>query len=255
MESFQNIEPIWLMGFVAIAFFAGYIDAIAGGGGMLQIPALLLGGVPPVAALATNKFVSMIGTGVVVIKYSLHRLIRWKYIAAVALPCIIASMLGSKLALVTSDWLLETTIILSIGVALAVSIFTTPNLTSQRSQKRISHVCWLTGIGLYDGFAGPGTGSFMALANNKTLGYDLVVSTAIAKPINLLTNISATIIFVYFGKVVWAVAVPMLIANALGGWAGGHFAIANGAGFIRKVLIGILTVMLSIQIYKTIVNW
>jgi uncharacterized membrane protein YfcA len=92
----------------------------------------------------------------------------------------------------------------------------------------------------------------MALANHKTLGYDLVVSTAIAKPINLITNISATIIFVYFGQVVWAVAVPMLIANAIGGWTGGHFAIANGATFIRRVLVAVLSVMLSIHIYQMV---
>lgn len=255
MELFQDTHPLWLIVFIIIAFIAGYIDAIAGGGGMLQIPVLLLGGLPPITALATNKFVSMVGTSFVVIKYALHRLIIWRYILAAIIPCGVASIVGSQLAIITPDWALEITILISIAVALLVSIYTRPvnqDSEQERKESRHANLSWLTGIALYDGFAGPGTGSFMALANNRTLGYNLMVSTAIAKPINLVTNISATFVFVYFDMVVWSVAIPMLLANALGGWVGGHFAISNGAVFIRKVLIGVLTMMLSLHLWKWI---
>jgi len=243
---------IWLIGIlIFVAFSAGFIDAIAGGGGMIQVPALLLAGLNPVAALATNKIISMVGTVFVVCKYAMNNLVLWRFVAIAALPCLIASIVGSQLAILSPDWFLEGLIIISIVVGLWVNRYIkVGNESDTSSQSKSTFVAWLATIGLYDGVAGPGTGSFMVLANNKSLGYNLLVSTAIAKPLNLMTNIGAAVIFISADKVIWVLAIPMLIANSLGGWVGGHVAILQGSPYIKKMLSVVLVLMLVVNVGK-----
>lgn len=256
MEFFESLEPSIILLLFFIALFAGYIDAIAGGGGVIQVPALLLCGVSPVAALATNKVVSMVGTSFVVLKYALNRLIRWRYVLLAGIPCFLGSIIGSKIAIVTPEWLLEVLIIASILIALIFSrIVKAEEPGSTESRNQPAFLAWLTTIGVYDGVAGPGTGSFMALAVNRSLKYNLLTATAIAKPINLMTNIAATLVFVFADKVLWEAAVPMLIANALGGWIGGHMAMSKGSIFIKRLLSVVLATMLTANIGKLLLNF
>lgn len=256
MEAPLILEPHWLVIFVIAAFIAGYIDAIAGGGGMLQVPVLLLGGLPPVAALATNKIISMTGTLVVTAKYALNRLIIWKYVAVAAPPCLIASAVGSQLAIITPPWILKTVIFICIVVALFISIGVKPKVNDSQtgSDKPLKpFIGWISSIGLYDGFSGPGTGTFMVLANNRNLGVDFVSSVAIAKPLNLTTNIGALAVFLAAGQIIWMAAIPMLIANSVGGWIGGHFAIRNGSQFVWKFLVSVLLIMFTVNIGMMII--
>lgn len=248
---------VWLIGIlICVAFLAGLIDAIAGGGGMLQVPALLLCGLNPVAALATNKVISMVGTTFVVFKYALNNLVLWRFVAIASLPCLFASILGSQLAIIAPDWFLEGLIIISIAVGLLVSSYVKANNDNGiNPQSKSKFLYLLTSIGLYDGIAGPGTGSFMVLANNKSLGYNLLVSTAIAKPLNLITNIGAAFIFISADKVVWVLAIPMLIANSIGGWVGGHIAILHGSHYIKKMLNIVLVLMLVVNVGKLAFNF
>lgn len=257
MEVGADYGFIWFFLFVTVAFVAGYIDAIAGGGGMIQVPILLIGGIPPVAALATNKVISMTGTFVVVVKYALHRLVIWRWVGLAAIPCAIASMAGSQLAMLTPAWVLEIAIFTCIFIAVIISLGVKPpsdaGVFNPLMQNKQHYLGWFTAIGLYDGFAGPGTGTFMVLTNNKVLGCNLVQSAAIAKPLNLMTNFGALIIFISAGEVVWSVAIPMLIANSLGGWIGGHYAIRNGSKFVWRVLVSVLIVMFTFNIGKMMI--
>ncbi|WMN61389.1 TSUP family transporter [Pseudoalteromonas xiamenensis] len=256
MDLFFGYEIWVVVTLVFVALCAGYIDAIAGGGGVLQVPALLLCGVSPISSLATNKVVSMVGTSFVVLKYSLNKLIKWRYVALAIIPCFLGSILGSKLAILAPDWFLEGLILTSIVIALVFTrLVKTDHHVENQPQSKPKFVSLLTGIGVYDGLAGPGTGSFMVLATNKSLRYDLLVSTAIAKPINLTTNVAATLVFVFAGKVVWPIAIPMLIANSIGGWIGGHAAVAKGAGFVKKILSFVLIAMLSANVGKLVFNF
>jgi uncharacterized membrane protein YfcA len=107
MEQVQSLATHWLLILVIVAFFAGYVDAIAGGGGMILIPALLFAGIPAVAAMAANKIVAMSGTAIAVVKFALARQVNWKVVAWSALPCLLASYLGGRVALHMSDELLN----------------------------------------------------------------------------------------------------------------------------------------------------
>ena len=250
---FQELSPAWIIGLMFVAFAAGYIDAVAGGGGMLQLPALLFVGVPPVAALATNKIVGFTGTLLAVIKYSLEKKVYWKIIYYAAIPCLVASYFGSQVAMLLNSKVLTWMMLLCIPIAL---FFVLRKNKDHGKQKAIDSpsktIAAIAPIGFYDGLLGPGTGSYMAIAINRFLKHDFLTATASVKPLNLLTNLGAALAFLIAGKVIWMIALPMAGASALGGWLGGKSAIMGGETFIRKVLIAVLVVMLLANIAKMI---
>ncbi|HFC93385.1 MAG TPA: hypothetical protein ENJ51_11305 [Leucothrix mucor] len=246
----QDIGIIWLLALMLTAFAAGYIDAVAGGGGMLQLPALLFVGIPPVSALATNKIVGFTGTFLAVIKYAVEKKICWKLVFYAAIPCLIASYLGGQLAMKLDATLLEWMILLCIPIALFF-IFQKSNKKQNRVVNNpVKTIVSIGPIGFYDGLLGPGTGSYMAIVMNKVLNYDFLTATASVKPLNLLTNLGAAIAFIFAGKVIWMIALPLAVCSALGGWLGGHSAIIGGEVFIRKLLVTVLIFMLLANLFK-----
>jgi len=251
LENLSDISLLWIAIYIATGFIAGYVDAIAGGGGMIQLPVLLLGGFPPVFALATNKIVSMFGTLVAIIRYHSHKIVLWSYIMIAVIPCMIASYFGGMLAIATPGWLLEWMIIICIPVALYFTLKSRVDQKLSQMNKGVTRTLVATvPIGFYDGFLGPGTGSYMTISLHKNLNIDYLHATAITKPLNLGTNIGAGIAFLFAAKVIWLVAIPMLFANALGAAVGSHYAIKGGAGFIRQVLIYVLALMLFANVIK-----
>ncbi len=251
MENLSNISSVWIVIFVATAFIAGYVDAIAGGGGMIQLPVLLLGGLPPVFALATNKIVSMFGTLVAIIRYHKHKIVLWSYVKIAIIPCLFASYFGGILAIMTPGWVLEWLIIISIPVALYFMLKNRPKEAHPQMNKGVVRtLVTTTPVGFYDGYLGPGTGSYMTIALHQSLNINYLNATAITKPLNLATNIGAGIAFLLAGKVIWLVAIPMLAANALGAAIGSHYAIRGGASFIRRILIYVLALMLFANVLK-----
>ncbi len=251
MDSLPDITLVWFLIFISTALVAGYVDAIAGGGGMIQIPILLLSGLPPVFALASNKIISMFGTLVAIFRYQKHKKIIWRVVFVAILPCLIASYFGGVMALKTPTWILEWMIIICIPIAL---FFTLQSKTETElaaiNTSAVKTIAVTSPIGFYDGILGPGTGSYMAIVLHRFLNIDYLHATAITKPLNLSTNIGAAIAFLMAGKVVWVVAIPMLIANAIGAWLGAHYAIKGGQQFIRKVLVVVLVFMLLANIIK-----
>ncbi len=255
MDTLFELSIYWLIGVTLVAFVAGYVDAVAGGGGMLNLPTLLLAGVPPVSALAVNKITGISGTTVAVIKFALEKKIHWKTVLVAGIPCLIASYIGGKIALNTSATVLAWAILLCIPVALFIVLRDQTNnqFSNIPETSATKVIATISPIGFYDGILGPGTGTYMAIAIKKVLKFDLLTATATVKPLNLLTNIGAAIAFLMAGKVIWAIAVPMLIASSAGGWVGSHSAIKGGDKFIRKLLIGVLVVMLLANGYKMLV--
>ncbi|MCK5918905.1 MAG: TSUP family transporter [Cocleimonas sp.] len=246
----QEIGIMWLLALMLIAFAAGYIDAVAGGGGMLQLPALLFVGIPPVSALATNKIVGFTGTLLAVIKYAVEKKICWKIVGYAAIPCLIASYLGGQLAMKLNTALLEWMILLCIPVALFFIFGKSTNKKSQAIDNPTKTIMSITSVGFYDGLLGPGTGAYMAIVINKVLKYDFLTATASVKPLNLFTNLGAAIAFIFAGKVIWMLALPLAACSALGGWFGGHSAIIGGEVFIRKLLVSVLIFMLLANVFK-----
>jgi uncharacterized membrane protein YfcA len=250
-----ELSIYWLIGLTLVAFAAGYIDAIAGGGGMINLPTLLLAGLPPASALAVNKMTGLAGTILAVIKFSLEKKIHWKTVFIASIPCLLASYLGGKAALNLSASTLSWAILACIPVALYIVLRdnnTKQTETPQTSTPKI--LASLTPIGFYDGILGPGTGTYMAIAVRKILKFDLLTATATIKPLNLLTNLGAAVAFFMAGKVIWSIALPMLLASSAGGWVGSHTATKGGDKLIRKLLITVLIIMLIANTLKILLS-
>lgn len=252
ITEFSSSIPLWVIALLVFAgFAAGFLDAIAGGGGMVQTLALLMAGVPPVATLATNKIVSLSGTVTAVAKYAKEKVINWHLALACILPCMLVSALGSRLVMYLNDTLITWLIILCIPVALVVAFVRhTDNAQKAESGSRAKAAALLSPIAFYDGLIGPGTGTYMAIAANKGLNMSFLRATALAKPLNLATNVGSAVVYIWAAKVWWIIAVPMAVANVLGAYLGSHFAIKHGDGFIKKIMLGMLIAMLVVNVAK-----
>lgn len=229
------------------SFLAGFIDAIAGGGGLVQLPALFLFVPPPLnqafpAIFGTNKFSSVCGTSVAA----------WQYARKVRLPpaiitpgvvgAFLFSFLGARTVTLISNEALKPIILVLFGVAAFITYVKKDFgalQTSRISEKhyRIAAFGLGAGIGFYDGFFGPGTGTFLLIGFMALFGYDFLHATAGAKIINLTTNIAALVFFISSGNIYWQYALPMAACNVLGGFLGSRMAILKGNRFIRAVFL------------------
>jgi hypothetical protein len=251
MESLFELNYYWLIALTIVAFSAGYIDAVAGGGGMLNLPALLFAGVPPVSALAVNKITGIAGTTLAVIKFTLEKHIHWRTVFYAAIPCLVASYIGGRLALNASAIVLAWAILICIPIALIIVLRDKPSPDQTPPKTNAAKtILTIAPLGFYDGILGPGTGTYMAIAVRNFLKFDFLTATATIKPLNLLTNIGAAVAFLLAGKVIWSIAIPMLLASSAGGWLGSHSAVKGGDKFIRRILVYVLILMLLANGYK-----
>ena len=234
----------------AIAVLAGFIDAIAGGGGLITVPALLWAGVPPLNALATNKLQGCFGSGTASYRFwrkghiNLSELL-WP----VALTFIGAALGTWTVQHIHNDWLNQIIPILLIGVALYFAL--SPSLKDLDGQRRISIGAFgLTGgliIGFYDGFFGPGTGSFFFVAIVLLLGWGAKRATGATKLLNFTSNIASLVFFAAGGQVFWVLGLAMGTGQIIGAWLGSHLAIKHGAKLIKPLVVTI-SIGLSIKL-------
>lgn len=236
----------WTIPFLTIAaFFAGFIDSMAGGGGLISLPALIAAGVPPHVALGTNKVQSTIGT-----IFSTTRYVRGGHVhPRVAVVSFAASFVGSflgSLAVLALPATLLTKLIPILIVIVGVITVMKKNFGDDdrfalaTPAILFSVICFTFAIGFYDGFFGPGTGSFLAFGFVMFFHFGFVRATGNAKVANLASNISAFIAFVLHGSVTWLYALPMAAANICGAWLGAGLAIKGGARFIKPVFLCVL---------------
>jgi len=241
-------EALVLLALVALA--AGWVDAVVGGGGLLQLPALLLvPGIQPVQALATNKLASIFGTTTSSITY--YRRIGPDL--RTALPMAVFALAGSFGGAIIATLLPVAVFKPVIVVALlVVAIFTaTRPALGARTNLRFSgrrHYgnATLVGaaIGCYDGLLGPGTGTFLVIALVSWLGYNFLEASAKAKIVNFATNLGALLYFVPNGAVLWGLGLTLGAANLVGGYLGSRTAIARGVGFIRVAFLLVVSVLI-----------
>ncbi|MBS9778014.1 MAG: TSUP family transporter [Gammaproteobacteria bacterium] len=238
---------------IVSAFVAGYIDSVAGGGGMIQTLALLMAGVSPVQTLATNKIVSVSGTITAVTKYAKARAINWRLTFICIIPCVIAAAIGSKIVMYFSDSIIRWMIIFCIPVALSVIFIKSSKVQSKsESTSAPKAVALMTPIAFYDGLIGPGTGTYMAIAGTKGLNMSFLRATGLAKPLNLSTNIGSALVYLISGKILWILAVPMALASVCGAYWGSHSAIKHGDAFIKKVMLIMLVAMLIVNLVRVL---
>lgn len=223
----------------ATAVLTGFIDAIAGGGGLIMMPALLFAGLPPHLALGTNKAQSMCGTAMATWRYRRAGLFRVGPNKA-ALATIFA---GAMLGAVVIQWISSRVLGLIVPVLLlAVAVYTvvSPRMDDSDSHSRLSERGYLPvagGIGFYDGFFGPGTGRFFAVSLVGLRGLGLTRATGLAKLFNVTSNLASLVAFAVGGKVLWLLGLCMALGAMAGGWLGAHFAARHGARVIRPLLI------------------
>ena len=233
------------MGLAAVC--AGWVDAVVGGGGLIQIPALLLGfpHVAPVQILATNKASSICGTSVSAGTYYRRVKPDLKTAIPLAVLALAGSLIGASLVSHISSAAFNP-IILVVLVAVGTYTLFRPTLGALTDLRFSGHRHLLAAsvigflIGIYDGALGPGTGSFLVFALVGLLGYAFLQASAKAKIANVATNLAALVIFIPAGAVMWKVALLMGLGNLAGGYVGARTAVAQGAGFIRVVLVVVL---------------
>ena len=222
------------------SFFAGFVDAIVGGGGLIQTPVamILLPHLAVANIIGSLKIPAFSGTSFAAYQYLKKVQMNWKLLSMMAMIAFGAAFLGSNLlTLVHNDFMKP----LLFVVLLLIAIYTfTKKDFGQHKAKEISTqkqfflaILMSLCIGFYDGFIGPGTGSFLVLAFVSVLGFDFLHASANAKMVNLATNFGSICLFVLKGKIIWAIAIPMAFCNAIGGWAGAKLAIKKGNQFIR----------------------
>ena len=232
---------------LALLFLAGltggFIDAIAGGGGLITVPALLACGLPPQMALGTNKFQSSCGTVIAVVRYARAGLMRTPWLALAAGCAFLASM-GGALAVSALDKELLKKIIPWMLAAVAVYTALNPRFGLHQGTRRMGWAAFAlvfgSGIGFYDGFFGPGTGSFWAVACVALLGLDLRHATGYTKAANLASNVGSLVIFLMADSVNFAAGGVMIAGQVIGAQLGSGFVIRHGAKFIRPVFLTVV---------------
>ncbi len=234
-------EILVLLFFVGLA--AGFIDAIAGGGGLITVPALLWAGLDPQTALGTNKMQSVFGTAMAVRRYSHAGLMNWRELRLAILATFLAAVLGTWVVTRVSNehlakmvpWLL---------LALAVYLLASPRLGVAAARERLGAASFglLAGglLGFYDGFFGPGTGAFWTLACVALRGMALTHSIAYTKVVNLTSNLASLVVFLAAGLIRFDIALVMIGGQLLGGRLGAGMAVKHGAPFIRVVFVSVV---------------
>jgi uncharacterized membrane protein YfcA len=240
-----TLEVVLLLGLAG--FVAGWVDAVVGGGGLIQLPALLLGlpGATPAQVLATNKFGSVWGTATASLTYWRRVRPDLRTALPMALVAYVGAIGGALIGLHIPKALFNP-VILVLLVAVGAYTLLRPSLGEATQLRWSGHrhtvAAMLTGfvIGVYDGALGPGTGSFMVFALVGLMGYAFLEASAKAKIANFATNLGALTVFVPGGHVVWKVGAVMAAANLVGGWVGARTAVRFGSGFVRAVFVVIV---------------
>lgn len=244
------------------AFFAGFVDAVVGGGGLIQIPALFAAfpSTSPATLFGTNKVASIVGTTSAALQYGRRVAIPW----SVALPGAVAALIGAWYGAKAVAYLPPTILrplILLLLVLVAVYTFVRKDLGSVSREgehgRRSAIVASAIGgvVGFYDGFFGPGTGSFLIFLFIRCLGMDFLRASVTAKILNVATNLAAISFFAGNVEIMWKLGLTMALCNLIGALVGSRTALRHGTGFVRKMFLGVVSVLIAKLAYDTVLAW
>ncbi|MDR1658787.1 MAG: TSUP family transporter [Desulfovibrio sp.] len=251
MEELTSGAALFLL---AAAFAAGFVDSIAGGGGLVSLPALLVAGVPPHLSLGTNKCMSTCGTAFSLLFYARGKSVNWG-VAAKGVPfALLGAYAGSRAVLLLHPELLAKIIIFALPFAAVLTFVRRrerrrlPSPGRAAIWARIAPMCF--GIGFYDGFLGPGTGTFLLLGLHFLLKMDLVGASGTTKAFNLASNAGGLAGFLLSGSVVFALGALMATSNIAGNILGSRMAMAKGPEIVRRMLLVSLSLLLVTLIVR-----
>ena len=248
-EEILSGGSMWFL-FLCI-FVGGLVDSIAGGGGLITLPAYYAVGIPPHMALGTNKFASSIGTLTASIRFIKEKQVDFK-VAILASVCgMIGSPLGAKLAMAIDEKYLSYVLLVAVPV-IAVMILRKKDFGEAKtgedapSPTKVTVLSILIGlvIGTYDGFFGPGTGTFLTILFNSVLGMGILSSCGTTKIVNLSSNVAALTTYALHGNVIFSIGIRCTIFAILGNWVGSGLALKNGTKIVRPILIVIMILLL-----------
>lgn len=232
-----------------LTFAAGFIDSIAGGGGLISLPAYLLAGLPVHTALGTNKFSSTFGTIFSAARFIQHKQVHWSSALFSIAGSLTGSYFGAQAALALQPKILEYFLAIFLPIVAIIVLarrnFGEKQTISRLSPQQVAALSLAAGfvIGAYDGFFGPGTGTFLILVYTGWIGFNFTIASGNAKLVNLASNISALAAFAVGGKVLYTVGIPAALCGITGHWIGSGLAIRNGAKIIRPVFIAVLIIL------------
>lgn len=232
-----------------LLFLAGLVDAIGGGGGLISLPAYLLAGVPIHNAIATNKLSSTCGTTLATLRFIREGLVNWKLAVPTIVFAILGSALGANLSLVTEEGIMER--ILFVVLPVVAFLVLNPRIfhDNEGADQTLKGKTWATAllssflVGIYDGFYGPGTGTFLIVAFTAFAGLTIRSANAQAKVINLTTNITSLTIFLLNGQVIFLLGLAAAVCNMAGNYVGAGLAMRGGSRITRPVILLVLVLL------------
>lgn len=254
MESFI-FSPEMLLALSIVSFIAGFIDAIAGGGGLITVPALLMAGVPPHLVLGTNKLAATFGSAVASFTYYRRKLFTpklwWPNLIATAIGAVIGVIVAQKLSANFLEKFLPV-IVFICGIYFLFS--KTPNKKMMEGAIIQKPRQCLQGslLGFYDGMAGPGTGAFWMISTLLMYPVDLLCASGVARTMNFISNIVALLVFILYGHVYWLLGVCMGFSLMIGAYLGANSAIKGGSKLIRPIFICVVMIITIRLVWK---NW
>jgi uncharacterized protein len=245
-----ELTPLVLAALAVVGMLAGFVDAIAGGGGLIAIPALLSVGMPPVAAIATNKMQSVVGTLIAAMTYWRQGFIDFRSIW----PSMLLGFLGGFAGAFVVKQIDISVLVAAVPIALiAIAIYFAfaPRLTDADSHARLNLMLFAPVmalvLGFYDGLFGPGTGSFLTMGFVALFGFGVTRAAGNTKAVNLMTNLGALLFFLIGDDVVWLAAVVMMVGQVVGGYVGAMTGIRFGAKLIRPLVV-VVSVALALRL-------
>jgi uncharacterized protein len=243
--------PLMLLILCPLIFLAGFIDSIAGGGGLISLPSYMLAGIPIHVCYGTNKFVSGCGTATASINYFRNRCVNVRVAVPGSVGSLIGAAAGAHLALMLSPAALQFCLLVILPVVAVFMVFNRNFGTIKPGPALPSGIlmagAFVTGlvIGCYDGFFGPGAGMFFTLVLTVCLRLNLVMASGTTKVINLASNIASAVTFIIAGKVMYTIAIPCLFCSISGNFLGSRLAIKNGARFIRPLIAAVSVLLFA----------
>lgn len=231
-----------------MVFLAGFVDAIAGGGGLISLPAYLLAGIPMHQAIATNKLSSATGTTISTIRYCRNTKVDWSIAGPAIVLSLIGSSIGAKLTMMMPESVLKIVLLVVLPVT-AVFVFRKNALVEKQSgsvsHRRMLLITWIAAlaIGCYDGFYGPGTGTFLLLVMVGLAKMDMMQAAANTKLINLASNISALVAFLIGGKVVLTLGLAASVFSIAGHYTGSSMVMKNGTKIVKPIILVVLVLL------------
>ncbi|HHH39275.1 MAG TPA: hypothetical protein ENK50_06860 [Sedimenticola sp.] len=246
----MGLEPDTILLLFGTGLLAGMVDAIAGGGGLITLPVLLFTGLGPTEALATNKLQGSFGTFSASLYFVRRRLVKLSEIRLLILCTFAGSAGGTLLVQYTEPGILERIIPLLL-IATALYFLFAPPISEEQGKQRIAYPLFALGIGFgvgfYDGFFGPGAGTFFAVGGVLLMGFNLVQTTAHTKVLNFTSNIASLLFFALAGQVVWKLGLVMATGQLIGARFGARMVLREGARLIRPLIV-VVTILISIKL-------